>query len=77
MPRGVRETRYFVVMPDNNEAGLSYKEMATAADFRQWLVRKGVTPAHGRQGFALLPDGRRVLILKGKLIRLAAITQPL
>lgn len=75
MPRGVRETAYYVIH-DNTDV-LTFP---AAPKFRAWVkhskVRPHDDPKLAAKGYGQMPSGAMVLILKAKPIVLKATVQP-
>jgi len=70
MPRGKRETAFHII-----HGNTDVKVIERTADFRTWVENAGFR-AHpeehlAKQGYALTPSGKMVLILKGKPVELA------
>lgn len=68
MPRGVRETRFYVI-EESKKGKPTVRSFATTPEFKEWLAESGISLSKGKKKSEAMwceaPDGRWVLIFKG------------
>ena len=77
MPKGIRQTAFYVI---TTHPAFFWRSFPDTPQFRKW-VKSSKVKAHedkkkAKEGFATLPDGAEVLILKAKPVPLATSTEP-
>jgi hypothetical protein len=75
MPRGKRETAFYVIHANDDVVVLN-----DTPRFRAWVQHSGVRPHEEKKlaarGYARMPSDSLVLILKGKPVELKAAVEP-